>query len=126
MESQKHNNKNSKQVEEQRTIERRNLEKMMEVTAWGLFFIWIGIAFLTNLGFAVGLLGVGIITLIGQMARKYFNLKIEGFWVVVGIIFVVGSIWDLLKIKLQLIPILIIIAGLVMIISVIRNKLLRK
>ncbi|MHA2113845.1 MAG: hypothetical protein ACW98W_20505 [Candidatus Hodarchaeales archaeon] len=126
MDNQKHDRENNKEAEEQRTTEQRSLEKMLEVTAWGLFFIWVGVAFLTNLSFAVGLLGVGIITLVGQLARKYFNLKIEGFWIVVGLLFVIGGIWDLLDIKFQLVPILIIIAGLVMIISVIRSKRLVK
>ena len=52
-------------------------EKKLEAVGWGLFFIWIGIAFLTDIGFPVGLFGVGIITLGSQAARKYFNFKLH-------------------------------------------------
>lgn len=97
-------------------------EKNIEATGWGLFFVWIGISFLAGFSFAVGLLGVGVITLGGQMARKVSNIKLEGFWVVVGILLIIGGIWELLKIEVQLVPILIIVAGLVILISVFRGK----
>lgn len=97
-------------------------EKNIEAAGWGLFFVWIGISFLVGFSFAVGLLGVGVITLGGQMARKLSNIKLEGFWVVVGILFIIGGIWELLKIEVQLVPVLIIVAGLVILISVFSGK----
>ncbi len=126
MNNQNLDEKSSKQTEDQNTTERAALAKKLDVTGWGLFFIWIGIAFLANFGFAIGLLGVGVITLGGQIARKYFNLKAEGFWVVVGLLFLVGGIWDLLEVKLPLVPILIILAGLVLLISAFWGKRLVK
>ena len=86
------------------------------------FFVWIGISFLANFGLAIGLLGIGIITLGMQVARKYFNLKFEWFWVVVGLLFLIGGIWDMLAFKVPLVPILIILAGIVMLISVFWSK----
>jgi len=97
-------------------------EKNLEAVGWALFFIWIGIAILADFGFAIGLFGVGIITLGSQTARKYFNFNVEGFWVIAGLLFVLGGIWELLKIEFDLLPILIIVAGLVILISVIRGK----
>ncbi len=97
-------------------------QKNLEAVGWALFFIWIGIAMLADFGFAIGLFGVGIITLGSQTARKYFNFKVEGFWVIAGLLFVLGGIWELLKIEFDLLPILIIVAGLVILISVIRGK----
>ena len=41
---------------------------------------------------------------------------------IVGSIFVLGGIWKLLKIEFDLLPILIIVAGLVILISVIKGK----
>jgi len=110
------------QAEKPKTSEGSNLEKKLDVTGWGLFFVWIGIAFIANFGFAAGLIGVGVITLAAQAARKYFNLKLEGFWVVVGLLFVVGGLGELFEIKYQLVPILIIVAGLVMLTSSIWSK----
>ncbi len=112
MKNQKPDENSTKHVEGQNTTERTDLAKKLDAAGWGLFFIWVGIAFLANFGFPVGLLGVGIITLGGQVARKYFNLKAEEFWIVVGLLFLVGGIWDLLEVKLPLVPILIILAGL--------------
>ena len=126
MNNQNLDKKSTKQNEDQNTIEKAALAKKLDVIGWGLFFIWIGISFLANFGFAIGLLGVGIITLGGQVARKHFNLKAEGFWIVVGLLFVIGGIWELLQIKLSLVPILIIVAGVVMLISALWGKSLVK
>ena len=126
MNNQNLDKKSTKQNEDQNTIEKDALAKKLDVIGWGLFFIWIGISFLANFGFAIGLLGVGIITLGGQVARKHFNLKAEGFWIVVGLLFVIGGIWELLQIKLSLVPILIIVAGVVMLISALWGKSLVK
>jgi hypothetical protein len=41
---------------------------------------------------------------------------------VVGILFLLGGIWGLFKIELELVPISIIVAGLLLLISVFRGK----
>ena len=97
-------------------------EKKLEAVGWGLFFIWIGIAFLTDIGFPIGLFGLGIITLGSQAARKYFNFKLEGFWIIVGVLFIIGGIEELVNIEIDLLPILLIVAGLVILTSVFRGK----
>jgi len=91
--------------------QRRELTGKLEAVGWGLFFIWMGVALFAHLGWGTGLLGVGIITLGVQAARKYFGLKLEGFWVAVGFLFVVGGVWKLFNIHLGLLPILCIVAG---------------
>lgn len=93
---------------------RESLDKKLETVGWGLFFIWTGIAFLTHVGWGVGLLGVGIIILGGQAARKYLSLKRGGFWVGVGFFFVAGGIWKIFNIQIALLPILCIVAGVVL------------
>ncbi len=84
----------------------------LEGLVWGLFFVWIGIALLANLGWGIALLGVGILILGAQMARKYMAQGLESFWVLVGIFFVLGGIWMLLGIQVSLIPIFCIVVGL--------------
>ena len=101
----------------QMMAERRSLNKKMEAAGWGLFFIWTGIALLAHVGWGVGLLGVGIIILGGQMARKYLALKRGGFWVVVGFLFIVGGVWELFRVQFGLVPILCIIAGVALLVS---------
>ena len=104
------------------TAERRALADKLDTAGWGLFFIWIGIAFLANVGIGTGLLGVGIIILAEQLTRKLFKLRLEGFWVVAGLAFAVGGMWELFDVKLPLVPILLIVAGIVLLASVISGK----
>jgi hypothetical protein len=90
--------------------------------AWGFFFIWIGIALLTNLGLGIGLLGVGILMLGGQMARKYMALRLETFWVVVAMFFVMGGVWLLFGVRVSLLPIFSIVAGAALLVSALLGK----
>jgi len=97
---------------------RGSLNKKLDAAAWGIFFIWTGIAFLADVGWGAGLLGVGIITLGAQVARRYFALKLEGFWLAVGFLFVVGGFWKLVNVQLGLLPILCIVAGIALLASI--------
>jgi hypothetical protein len=115
MENQRVGGERTKQTEEPKTTERRDLADKIGAGSWGSFFVWVGIALLTDVGFGVGLLGVGMITLGGQATRHYFNLKLEVFWLVVGLCFVLGGLWELFQPALPLGPILLIIAGLAVI-----------
>ncbi len=101
---------------------RHVLQKKLGAVSWGLFFIWVGIAFIAHVGWGVGLLGVGIITLGTQLARYYFGLKLEGFWVVVGFLFVLGGVWELFNVPFDLMPILCIGAGVALVVSVLVRK----
>lgn len=107
----------------------RTLLKKLDAVGWGLFFIWMGIAFLADVGWGVGLLGVGVIALGAQVARKYFGLPIERFWLMIGIVFAVWGVWELLNIQLSkppipgtLLPILLIVAGIVLVASALLRK----
>jgi hypothetical protein len=55
----------------------------------------------------MGLLGVGVVTLLGQAARKAFALPFEGFWIVVGAGFVLGGLWHIYELDIPLAPILL-------------------
>ncbi len=81
----------------QRSSNNYPLGKKLDTASWGLFFIWTGIAVLTHVGWGAGLLGVGIIILGTQVTGKYFGLKLEGFWVVMGVFLVWGGVWEFLN-----------------------------
>ena len=102
----------------QAMTKRSSLNKKLDAAAWGLFFIWTGTAFLADVDWGAGLLGVGMITLGAQVARRYFSLKLEGFWVVVGFLFTVGGIWKLFQVQVGFMPILCIIAGFALLVSI--------
>ncbi len=98
------------------------LNRRLDAVGWGLFFVWVGIAFLADVDWGAGLLGVGIITLGGQAMRRYFALRVEVFWVMVGFFFLLGGVWELFNIRLDLLPILCIVAGVALLVSVLVRK----
>lgn len=124
--NQKLDEEGTTQVEELTRTERRDLSNTLEAVGWGLFFIWLGIAFLADVGTGVGLLGVGVITLGMQAVRYFLNLELEGFWVVIGLFFVLGGLWELFTMSLALVPILLIVAGLAILGSIAKGTHLMK
>lgn len=121
MSNQEPNETGTKQVGEVETTKKHASDRFSTV-GWALFFIWVGIAFLAGFHIGVGLLGVGVITLGVQVARRQANLKLEGFWVVIGLLFLLGGLWELSEPTLPLLPILLIVAGLLLLISLSRRR----
>ena len=122
MENKQPNKEGTKQVDEPKTNEKRDLEKKLGTVGWAFFFIWIGIVFLANLSIGIGLLGIGIITLGVQVTRKAINLKFEGFWVVVGLLLAIGGFSELFESGMPLVPILLILVGLLLLVSIVWRK----
>lgn len=103
--------------------------KTIESIGWGLLFIWVGTAFLSNVGWGGGLLGVGVIMLGSQVARTYFGLKLEWFGLVLGLCFAVAGLSRLLDLQLDtapisawLVPMLFIVAGVAALVSAWRHR----
>ena len=115
-------NGNTERRENQETNESELLARKLTGVGWGLFFIWIGIVFLADAPLGIGLLGVGIITLGMQVARKVFNLAFEAGWLVVGGLFVLGGLIQLFNIQVRLVPVLLIVAGVVVLITTLTRK----
>ena len=115
-------NGNTERRENQETNESELLARKLTGVGWGLFFIWIGIVFLADAPLGIGLLGVGIITLGMQVARKVFNLAFEGGWLIVGGLFVLGGLIQLFNIQVRLVPVLLIVAGVVVLITTLTRK----
>ncbi|MCP4552412.1 MAG: hypothetical protein GY834_10315, partial [Bacteroidetes bacterium] len=93
----------------------------LSAIGWSLFFIWIGITMLLKISPDIGLFGIGTITLAIQWGRRHFGFKLEWFWVVVGLLFIIGSLWGLLDMGISLVPVLIIVAGGIVLFSAIRG-----
>ncbi|HSB79315.1 MAG TPA: hypothetical protein VLM91_11020 [Candidatus Methylomirabilis sp.] len=94
----------------------------LDAAAWGVFFVWVGIALIADIGWGLALLGFGVITLGAQLARKSFGLAIEGFWVLVGVLFLLGGVWELLGIRYSLVPIVAIVAGIALLLNAMRRE----
>ena len=90
-----------------------NMEQYKSLTTvgWSLFLIWLGIALLVQISMGVVLLGVGVIILGMQTARKYLGQDLEKPWLAVGLVFTLGGAWELLEVKLPLIPLVLIAAA---------------
>ena len=104
------------------SITKVELEKKIDAAGWGIFFVWIGIALLADIGWGIGLLGVGIITLAGQAARRYFGIVVDGFGIVVGILFLAGGVWELVEIQYSMVPFLLILAGVAVLASAFKRR----
>jgi len=92
--------------------------RKLDAIGWALFFIWVGIAWIANVGFGVGLLGVAAIILGMQAIRRLLGINVEFFWIVVGIGFGIGGLWEYLDVQTPLAPIVLIIAGIALLVSV--------
>lgn len=56
-----------------KSAQRKKLAWRLDAAGWGLFFSWLGIAVLADVGWGVGFLGVGLIILGGLVAREYLS-----------------------------------------------------
>ncbi len=102
--------------------EHRTLEKRLDSGGWGLLFIWVGVALAMNVGWGVGLLGVGLIILAVQAARKWQGIVVDRFSLAVGVLLIVGAIWRMLDVSVDLVPLLIIGAGVALLVSAVGGK----
>ena len=92
--------------------------KKLDAVGWVIFFIWAGVAWIANVGFGVGLIGVAAIILGIQAIRWLLGFNLEFFWIVVGIGFAIGGLWEYLEVQTPLAPIILIIAGIALLVSV--------
>lgn len=125
MEDQKPVDASAGNTEEPKPTNPPKFANKLPAAGWGLFFIWIGIALLLKLGTGIILLGIGTITLLVQMARKYLNLKLELFNVVLGLLFMIGGFWENYKPDFPLIPVFLIVVGTGLLLSFIRHMMIK-
>ena len=97
-------------------------KRRLDAAGWGLFFIWVGVSTLADLGWGVGLLGVAAIIYLMQAARWSFGRRLEPFWLVVGGAFLLGGIWDLYQIEVRLVPVVLILVGGALLLSLFQRR----
>lgn len=83
----------------------------LDTIGWSIFFIWIGVAWLADVGLGVGLLGIAAIILGVQLARYIEKLKVEMFWIVAGLAFGIGGLWEFFIIQTPVAPLVLILIG---------------
>lgn len=67
------------------------------------------------------LLGVGVITLGVQGMRMSFGLTVEGFWLLVGLLFALGGVATLFQVNLPVLPVVLVAAGLLLLASALKK-----
>ena len=100
----------------------KGIGRMLDSAGWGLFLIWVGASFLMDLGWGVGLIGVAAVIFLKQAARRYYGRNLERFWVVVGVLSLLGGVWELFQIRFDLGPVLLIVAGGALLLTLSRRR----
>jgi hypothetical protein len=98
------------------------LDDKLDLIGWGLFLIWIGIAFWLDVGIGVGLIGVGAIILGEQVSRRFLGLCVEGFWITVGLLMVLSGVWQAYDVNMPLGSGILVLLGLIMVATALTGK----
>jgi hypothetical protein len=100
----------------------KGIGRRLDTAGWSLFLIWVGASLLLDLGWGVGLLGVAAVIFVMQLAGRYFGRRLERFWVAIGVLFLLAGIWELFQIRLDLGPVLLIVAGGALLLTLFRRR----
>ena len=104
---------------------KKELDKRLDTIGWGLFLVMIGGIWLVPEGTVpegTWLIGVGLIIL-GLMGIRSMNgIKINVFWLVVGLIALTIGIGEVYGINISVLPILLIIIGANIVIKSVSRK----
>lgn len=101
------------------------LGEKLDKAGWGIALIWIGAAILLNLGWSIGLFGLGAITLAGQQLRRHFSLACDGFAMAMGICLVLVGMGPVLGDRLggaALLPVMSIALGIIFLATALLRK----
>ena len=95
--------------------------KSLESAGWGALLLWIGVTTLFGLGWPTFLRGLGLLVLGVQGARYLWGMKVEYFWVIFGVVFLLAGIVESFGIGFPLVPAALIAFGLAALYGVLRH-----
>ena len=96
--------------------------RRLDAACWALFVMWVGVALLADVGWGWGLIGVAVIILGENVIRWLKGLSVHGFSIAMGLMLVLGGLWELLALTWPLIPILIIGLGAALLFNAVRGR----
>jgi len=86
--------------------------KPLEAAGWGMVLLWLGITSLFALGWPIFLIGLGVIALAMQGLRAMLQVPVEGFWLILGVIFIVAGVSESFGTRFPFVPVALILFGL--------------
>lgn len=95
--------------------------KTLDAAGWGFLLVWLGVTTLLSIDWAVFLIGVGLIALALQGARAVWNLAVEAFWLILGVVFIAAGLAESLGVGFPLVPVALIVFGVAALIGVYRR-----
>lgn len=91
---------------------RGELSRRLDSIGWALFLIWVGVAFIADLGWGWALVGMATIVLGVAAYRRSRELNVGGLWVAIGIVFLAAGLWHVFEVPWPLAPLILIGCGL--------------
>lgn len=111
-------NTQNNQLSEDIWAKKRKMDRQIESIGWALFFIWSGVLLIAPHGYipeGSWLIGTGLI-IVGSMGIRYlYGIRINGFWLVLGLLALSFGISEFFRLDLPVFPILLIIGGVVVV-----------
>jgi hypothetical protein len=96
--------------------------RRVEGVAWALAFIWIGAGLLAGVDWGWLPIGLGVIALGAQAARRIAGEKMSGFWIACGVVLLASGAWERLHLRWRLAPVLLIFVGVAMLLNTVRRS----
>lgn len=104
-----------------RLVELARLDRVVDMATWGLFFVWVGLYWFTELSWNWCLVGIGVIFLTEAAFRSLRQLKVSGMAVFFGMLFLGGGLWGMAQAPQLLVPGLFVIFGVAMVVRAIAS-----
>ncbi len=92
-----------------------------DAVGWALFFVWIGIALLTDIGWTWSLAGMAAIILGMQVALFIQGERLDVFMLALSVVLLSGAAADVFGSAWSLIPALLIVLGVAMLADALRT-----
>ncbi len=111
-------NTQNNQLSEDIWAKKRKMDRRIESIGWALFFIWSGVLLIAPHGYfpeGSWLIGTGLIIVVSMGIRYLYGIRINGFWLVLGLLALSFGISEFFRLDLPVFPILLIIGGVVIV-----------
>ena len=97
-----------------------DFSRSVDTIGWALFFVWVGVALLSNMSWT-GALGGAAAIILGVQAALYFQgERVDLFMTAVALVLIVAIVTDLSGSTWSLFPALLIIIGIAMLANTLR------